>query len=288
MPNSNGKILDKLTIKSGLHLTVIAILLIILCTYDIRWLLPAILLFIAMVFYTVVTQSKKKSQIVDHIQAIASDVNSTSKNNLINSPIPLVLVETDGHIIWRSRTFIDEFQNTDMNNYLNPIVKEIKLDLEKDDSIKEFTKQITIGNKIYKIRGGAVKNRKRDKRKANEYILTLYFIDDTKYNELFDTYTNSKTCVGIAMIDNYEEISQTALPEEKMELFAKIEKLILDWAKETGGLIIKTERDSFIYIFEQQYLSDIEKSKFSILDKVKALDTEYKVQVTLRDRKSVV
>ena len=162
MPNSNGKILDKLTIKSGLHLTVIAILLIILCTYDIRWLLPAILLFIAMVFYTVVTQSKKKSQIVDHIQAIASDVNSTSKNNLINSPIPLVLVETDGHIIWRSRTFIDEFQNTDMNNYLNPIVKEIKLDLEKDDSIKEFTKQITIGNKIYKIRGSAAKNRRRD------------------------------------------------------------------------------------------------------------------------------
>ncbi|MBO5398330.1 MAG: DHH family phosphoesterase [Clostridia bacterium] len=281
MPNSNGKILDKLTIKSGLHLTVIAVLLIILCTYDLRWIFPSILLFVALLFYTIVTQSKKKSQIVDHIEAIASDVNSTSKNNLVNSPIPLVLVETDGHIIWRSRTFIDEFQNTDMNNYLNPMVKEIKLDLEKDSTIKDFTKQITIGNKIYKIRGGVAKNNKRDRRKSNDYILTLYFIDDTKYNELFDTYTKSKTCIGIAMIDNYEEIAQTALPEEKIELFAKIEKLILDWAKETGGLIIKTERDSFVYIFEQQYLSDIEKNKFSILDKVKALDTEYKVQVTL-------
>lgn len=281
MPNSNGKILDKLTIKSGLHLTVIAVLLIILCTYDLRWIFPSILLFVALLFYTIVTQSKKKSQIVDHIEAIASDVNSTSKNNLVNSPIPLVLVETDGHIIWRSRTFIDEFQNTDMNNYLNPMVKEIKLDLEKDSTIKDFTKQITIGNKIYKIRGGVAKNNKRDRRKSNDYILTLYFIDDTKYNELFDTYTKSKTCIGIAMIDNYEEIAQTALPEEKIELFAKIEKLILDWAKETGGLIIKTERDSFVYIFEQQYLSDIEKNKFSILDKVKSLDTEYKVQVTL-------
>lgn len=60
MPNSNGKILDKLTIKSGLHLTVIAVLLIILCSYDVRWILPAILLFSAIVFYTVVTQSKKK------------------------------------------------------------------------------------------------------------------------------------------------------------------------------------------------------------------------------------
>jgi c-di-AMP phosphodiesterase-like protein len=62
---------------------------------------------------------------------------------------------------------------------------------------------------------------------------------------------------------------------------AKIEKLILDWAKETGGLIVKTERDSFVYIFEQQYLDSIEKSRFAILDKVKALDTEYKVEVTL-------
>ena len=281
MPNSNRKILDKLTIKSGLHLTVIAVLLVILCMYDLRWILPAVFLFVAIVFYTLVTQSKKKTEIVDHIEAIAYDVSSTSKNNLVNSPIPLVLVETDGHIIWRSKTFIDEFQNTDMNNYLNPIVKEIKLDLEKDDTVKDFTKQITIGSKIYKIRGSAAKNRRRDRRKSNEYILTLYFIDDTKYNELFDNYTNSRTCVGIVMIDNYEEISQTALPEEKIELFAKIERAILDWAKETGGLIIKTERDSFVYIFEQQYLTDIEKNKFSILDTVKTLDVEYKVQVTL-------
>ena len=141
MPSSNGKILDKLTVKSGIHLLVIAILLIILCSYDLRWILPSILLFMSLVFYTIITQSKKKSQLVDHIEAIASDVNSTSKNNLVNSPIPLVLVETDGHIIWRSRTFIDEFQNIDMNNYLNLMVKEIKLDLEKDSTIKDFTKQ---------------------------------------------------------------------------------------------------------------------------------------------------
>ena len=281
MPSSNGKILDKLTIKSGLHLTVIAILLIILCCYDLRWIAPAFMLFFALLFYSLVTQSKKKNEIVNHIEAITTDVNSATKNNLINSPIPLVLVETDGHIIWRSRTFTEEFQNTDMNNYLNPIVKEIKLDLEKNDTIREITKQITIGNKIYKIHVGIAKTKKRDKRKETEYILTLYFIDDTKYNELFDTYNNSKTCIGIAMIDNYEEIAQTALPEEKIELFAKIEKEILDWAKETGGLIIKTERDSFVYVFEQQYLADIEKSKFAILDKVKALNLEYKVQVTL-------
>lgn len=281
MPNSNGKILDKLTRRSWPYLIVVAILMIILCIYDLRWLVPSVILLAILILNSYISRSKNKDEIVSHIESITSDVNSVSKSNLINSPIPLVLIETDGHIIWRSRTFTEEFQNINMNNYLTPIVKEIKLDIEKDDKIKEITKQITIGNKIYKLRGGVSKGKKHDKRKQNEYIITLYFIDDTKYNELFDTYTNAQTCIGMIMIDNYDDIMQTALPEQRLELFAKIEKEILEWVKETGGLIIKTERDSFIYIFEQKYLTDIESSKFSILDKVKDLDIEYKVQVTL-------
>ena len=281
MPNSNGKILDKLTRKSWPYLIVIAIILAILCVYDLRWLVPSIALLATLILNSYISQTKNRDEIVNHIESITSDVNSVSKSNLINSPIPLVLMKTDGHIIWRSRTFTEEFQNVNMNNYLTPIVKEIKLDLEKDEKLKEVTKQITIGNKIYKLRGGVSRSKKRDKRKQSEYIITLYFIDDTKYNELFDIYNNSKTCIGMIMIDNYDDIMQTALPEQRLELFGKIEREILDWAKETGGLIVKTERDSFIYIFEQKYLSDIEKSKFSILDKVKALDIEYKVQVTL-------
>lgn len=281
MSEKNGNILDKLTVKGWLYLGVIAVLMVLLCAYDLRWIVPCIALYFALIFYSIISQSKKKNEIVNHIESITSDVNSVSKSNLINSPIPLVLIETDGHIIWRSRTFTEEFQNIDMNNYLTPIVKEIKIDIEKDDKIKEVTKQITIGNKIYKLRGGVSKSKKHDRRKQNEYIITLYFIDDTKYNELFDNYLNSRTCIGIIMVDNYDDIMQTALPEERLELFGKIEKEILDWSKETTGLIIKTERDSFIYVFEQKYLQDIENSKFSILDKIKKLDIEYKVQVTL-------
>ena len=42
--------------------------------------------------------------------------------------------------------------------------------------------------------------------------------------------------------------------ETKAQTIAKIEKEIYRCASETGGLIIKTERDTFIYIFEKQYL----------------------------------
>ena len=81
------------------------------------------------------------------------------------------------------------------------------------------------------------------------------------------------------MVDNYDEIVKRAIPEEKLELITNIEKEILDWANRTGGLIVKTDNDSFIYIFEQQYLSEFEKEKFDILDRVKKLNN--KVQITL-------
>ena len=282
MPNTNGKILKNITVKNMIYIMIIGFLCISLCVYDLRWIIPSIVIFIMTVLYTMWSSGKKMTEIENHIQDITSDVTTASRGNLINTPIPLVLIETDGSIVWRSKKFVDEFQNIDIATYLTPIIKEIKLDIEKNDETIEITKQFNIDKKVYKIRGSIVKSKKRDKRKQKEYILSLYFIDETKYNELFDKYNNSKPCIGIAMIDNYEDIIQRILPEKKIELLAKIEKEIIEWITRAGGLIIKTERDNFICVFDQQYLADFEKEKFNILDKIKTIEfDDGKFQITL-------
>ena len=281
MPNKNGEILDKLTSKNIIYILIIGFLSISLCIYNLRWVIPSIVIFALTIVYTLWESSRKKTEIENHIQDVTSDVETASKGNLVNTPIPLVLIETNGNIIWRSRKFVTEFENIDIETYLNPIVKEIKLDIEKNDTNIEITKQFNIDKQVYKIRGSIVKTKRRDKRKQKEYVLSLYFINETKYNELFDMYNNSRPCIGIAIIDNYEDIIQRILPERKIELLAKIEREIIDWVTKTGGLIIKTERDSFIYVFEQQYLTEFEKEKFNILDRIKKLEIESKIQITL-------
>lgn len=283
MPNSNGKILDKLTSKNIIYILIIGFLCIALCVYDLSWIIPSIALFAIIVAYTIWVTSKKRTEIENHIQDITSDVSTASKGNLINTPIPLVLVETDGNIVWRSKKFVEEFQNIDIRTYLIPIVKEIKLDIEKNnDEAIEITKQFNIDKKVYKIRGSVLRAKRREKKRQKEYTVSLYFIDETKYNELFDLYNKSKTCIGIAMIDNYEELIQRILPEKKIELLAKIEKEIIEWITRTGGLIIKTERDHFAFVFEQQYLSEFEKERFNILDKVKTIELDDgKIPITL-------
>jgi len=280
MPKSNGNILKNITAKSIVYILVIGFLSIALCVYDLSWIIPSIIIFAIVVVYTIWSNDKRKEELENHIQDIASDVSSTSKDNLVNTPIPLVIIKTDGNIIWRSKKFTQEFQDIkDISNNLSLLVKEIKLDIEKNGMDKEIVKQITIENKIYKIRGSVTKIRNR--RKSKEYTLFLYFIDETKYNELYDTYMNSKQCIGMLIIDNYEEITQVILPEKKPELLAKIEKAIIDWVVDTGGLIIKTEKDQFIFLFERKYLVEFEKNRFSILDEIKKIEVENKMPITL-------
>ena len=281
MPNSNGKILDRLTTKNVIYVVLIGCLCLALCSYDLRWIIPSIAIFSLTVVYTVWMSSKKKSEIANHIKDVTSDVTTASRGNLINTPIPLVLIETDGNIVWRSKKFVDEFQNVDIATYLTPIIKEIKMDIEKNSETIEICKQFNIDKRSYKVRGSIVKTKRREKKKQKEYVLSLYFINETKYNELFDIYNNSKPCIGVAMIDNYDEIIQRILPEKKIELLAKIEKEIIGWVVQTGGLIIKTERDYFVYVFEQKYLSEFEKEKFNILDKIKTIEYDNKFPITL-------
>ena len=281
MPNTNRKMLDNLTTKNIIYILIIAVLAISLCVYDLRWIIPAIFVFTFTVVYTIWISGKKKTEIENHIQNITSDISSASRGNLVNTPIPLVLVETNGNIVWRSKAFVKEFQNIDIATYLTSIVKEIKVEIEKKGEDLDIVKQFNIEKKIYKIRGSIVKAKKRDKKKQREYVISLYFIDETKYNELFDEYNNSKNCIGVVAIDNYDEIIQRILPEKKIELLAKIEKEIIEWITRTGGLIIKSESDNFICVFNQQYLAEFEKEKFNILDKVKVIELDSQIQITL-------
>ena len=83
------------------------------------------------------------------------------------------------------------------------------------------------------------------------------------------------------MIDNYEEVMQRISTEATPQVIATVEKEIYNWVNPTGGLIIKKDRDTFIYVFEKKYLEQIEKDKFNILDTIKQINIEGKLQITL-------
>ena len=219
------------------------------------------------------------------MQDLTLTVDSAAKTSLINSPFPLIIMETDGNIIWKSSKFNSEFMDLDINSYMNDLSIELRSDIEsrEDKKNRDIVRQITIGNRIYKIIGRYVdfKNKDRDKKGKKEYMIILHFIDDTENVKLQKEYKDSKSCVGIIMVDNYEETIRGLDASEKPIVTAEIDKKMYDWASLTNGVLIKSDRDRYVYLFEQRYLETLKEDKFSILDKIKEIDTKEKVQFTL-------
>lgn len=277
MPNNNNKkIFEGLVSKTKIYLVIIAILLILICILNINYIIPSILVYAIVLFYAYWSNKKRRNELSEHIQDLTFNMERAAKNTMINSPFPLAIAETDGNIIWRSNKFSKEFANVDINNILKDLLKQIKLEIENnpENPDRNINKEFEIGTKIYQIIGKYVKSK-------NEYITTLYFLDETKNIKLEQNYQDSQICIGIIMIDNYEEVNQRIKDEEKPILVAQIEKNIYDWASTFEGLVIKSERDTYVCIFEQRYLEELEEKKFHILDTIKELELSDKIEITL-------
>ena len=83
------------------------------------------------------------------------------------------------------------------------------------------------------------------------------------------------------MLDNYEEVMQRIDVEQKTQIMAKVESIIYDSVNETNGILVKEDRDTYVYIFEQRNLEKIKNSKFAILDSIKDVVRKDKIQLTL-------
>jgi len=282
MPNNSRKVLDKLVSRTKIYLVLILMLLIIICVLNVKLIIPAIILYLAVIGYTYFANNKRRVELSEELQELTLTVDSAAKSSLISSPFPLVILETNGKVIWRSAKFMTEFVNIDINNYLNELLEDIKKEISQRENPKDksIVREEKIGNNDYKILGEFVKA--KDSRRKQEYVVVLYFVDNTENVKMQEEYENSKSCVGIITVDNYEEVMQTIDADQKTQVSAKIEKCIYDWTEQSNGVLIKEDRATYVYIFEQKYLKQIAENKFSILDTIKEIKTNSgSLQLTL-------
>ena len=285
MQNTNRKVFDKLLSKTKIYLAIIFILLVIICIENAIMIIPSIFIFMAVVAYSYYANNRRKSEISETLQDLTLSVDTAAKSSLINSPFSLIIMESNGNVIWRSAKFISEFEGVDINQYLTNLIDDIQLDIketEKDETKeKQISRHIELNDKHYEVLGKFVHSRKYDKKHDDKYMMMLYFIDETEIVKLKEEYKDSKSCVTIIMIDNYEETMQQLESEEKPQVTAEIDKCIYEWTDKSNGVLIKSDRDRYVYLFEQRYFEKVKEDKFSILDKVKDIQTKENVQITL-------
>ena len=283
MPNNTKKTFDTILTKTKIYLVIIAIVLIILCVENINFIIPSVIVYGLLLVYTFWTDNKNKNELDKHIQELTFNVDTIAKNTLINTPFPLVIVEADGNISWKSVSYMSEFGNTDANTMISEIVKELKIDTDENENKKEMPiyKQISLGKKDYKLIIETIKTRAKNRRKKYDNMFVVYIIDNTEVLKALKKFEEVKTCVGIIMIDSYDELIQSMTQEQRTQVTTEIETKIYEWVAKFDGIALKTERDRFVIIFEAKYLDKIIENKFEVLGMAKNTETEAVIPTTL-------
>lgn len=278
------KFLGLLIPRAGFYLWVILFLVAIIAVLDWRVAIPGIVLFAYLTIYNIRTNSRRKVEISSFIENLNFNIDTATKDTLLNFPMPLVITETDGSIIWYNASYNDILDREDtFEEIVRSIVKELKSNELTPENIKSnqtgISKQIEMNGMHYNVLCNPA--RRDTKQDADSYILILYFIDITELVELRKTYSDERIMSGIFVIDNYDDLMQSMEDANRPQMLAEIDKRVVHWVSLTNGIIKKFERDKYLFLFEQKYLKELEEKKFEILDAVKDINIGNKLPVTL-------
>jgi len=280
----NKKFLGLLIPRAGFYLWVILFLVVIIAMLDWRIAIPGFVLFVFLTYYNISTNYKRKIEISSFIENLNFNIDTATKDTLLNFPMPLAFTEMDGSIIWYNTPFKEISEAGDaVDGIIRSICAELKdserVTIKSREELTGITRPVEINGMHYSVLCNP--SRRDTKKGADSYILIFYFIDTTELVELKKLYSAEKIMSAIAVIDNYDDLMKSMEDTNRPQILAEIDKKIVQWMSFTNGIIKKYERDKYIFLFEQKYLKELEEKKFEILDAVKEINIGNKIPVTL-------
>lgn len=109
----------------------------------------------------------------------------------------------------------------------------------------------------------------------------IYLFDRTEQIEIEKKHQDEETVLAIIYLDNYDELTQAMDDTLKSQLNSQVTSLLNNWSKNHGIFLKRTSSDRFLAVMNQEILSQLEKTKFEILDEVRELISDQNVSLTL-------
>jgi c-di-AMP phosphodiesterase-like protein len=213
---------------------------------------------------------KKRLELDKYIENIFFNVDKASKSLLARMPIPAVVLNSKGEILWYNVSYSQAFNE---NEEIKKLVKKYT-----EGKADEKKNQIEFNGRYYSV----LKIDSQTKRKKREDLsCTLLFLDNTEYFRLKKSLASDRPVVGHVIIDNYEEAMMAVEDIKKAVVSSEIEKKLSEWAFSIKAFMKKYDDDKYFVIFKEEGLKTLEENKFEILDKVREIGEEIKIPLTL-------
>ncbi|MDR4433681.1 cyclic-di-AMP phosphodiesterase GdpP [Bacillus tequilensis] len=263
MPSFYEKPLFRYPIYALIALSIITILI----SFYFNWILGTVevLLLAVILFFIKRADSLIRQEIDAYISTLSYRLKKVGEEALMEMPIGIMLFNDQYYIEWANPFLSSCFNEStlvgrSLYDTCESVVPLIKQEVESET--------VSLNDRKFKV------VIKRDER-------LLYFFDVTEQTQIEKLYENERTVLAYIFLDNYDDVTQGLDDQTRSTMNSQVTSLLNAWAQEYGIFLKRTSSERFIAVLNEHILTELENSKFSILDEVREKTSFDGVALTL-------
>ena len=221
----------------------------------------------------------RQKKILQYIDSITGSVDTASKSTLINSPLPIMVFRPDtGEVIWSNEDFLQLAG-----------VREHLFEMKVDDAVPHFPTswllegksrcpdRVEMNGRRFQVYGSLQRAKGRS---AQGLVATTYWVDVTESDSLRERYSATRPVMALIQVDNYDDLMKACPDTQRSAILAQIDEKLGQWT-EGVGVLVKTQRDHYLVLFEEEHFEHFAAEKFAVLDSIRAVKVAEGLNPTL-------
>lgn len=227
------------------------------------------------------TGDMRRREMLRYLDSVTTNMDEAGRDTMLNAPLPMVIFNPDtDEVIWSNERFLQLTDEQDrlFDTKLSAAVPGFDARWLMEGK-SECPTDVSIGVRRFAVFGNLV--RTDEKRGRASHLATTYWVDITDFVSVRDEFYASQPVVAVLFLDNFEDAAKNADEGQRSSMLSGINKILSQWVEPTGGLFSRYDRDRYLFVFEERYLTKFQEGKFSVLEAIHAVQGPTGVQATL-------
>lgn len=262
---------------------------ILFVAFMVEWKLSLLLILLAIVYIALALYfyRSRKNRLVSALLDFSLRANENRARLFEEMPTAYCIVGEDGEILWSNRAFhtiLQKDSKIERNifnifpNMQKEMLQEKGAMLELHSSFMERKYCIDL------IRLDDLEDEGTEEIRSlseEEELVAVYLRDETEEVELKQKLDEERVVLGLAYIDNYEDVMEQIEEVRRSLLSALVDRKITRYITASDGVVKKIEKDKYFFLLKQSVLEKMMEDRFSILEEVKEIDMGNELAITL-------
>ena len=234
----------------------------------------------AVAFFLLGRRRSKATQqsLRQYIQRFYGGMDSARSSNMLFTPLPMIVFDlATEDILWSSESFLQLTEQREgiFDAHLETVFPNISFHWLLEGKT-EAPETVVWNHRTYRVFGGV--SHPEGGRSA---LATTYWMDVTDTEEMRRTLELTRPVVAILMVDNYEDLMKATPEGKRSAVRAMLEEKLSQWSAGSEGMMLRYDRDRYLFVFEEKSFSDFAAKRFDVLDAVREVVAGEGVAATL-------